>query len=82
MDFLSANSGFGVQNDGTFLPQIMRETCISIKKINKNSWSRLTVKNPVLGQLSNLHFLIEFLIFLKRKKYVSYEALQISFKRM
>ena len=29
MDFLSANSGFAVQNDRTYLPRIMRETCIS-----------------------------------------------------
>ncbi len=28
MDFLSANSGFAVQNDGTYLPRITRETCI------------------------------------------------------
>ncbi len=26
MDFLSANSGFVVQNDGTYLPRITRET--------------------------------------------------------
>ncbi len=44
MDFSFANSGFGVQNDGTYLPKIMRETCISIKKINKNSWSRTYYK--------------------------------------
>ena len=29
MDFLSANSGFAVQNLKTYLPQITRETCIS-----------------------------------------------------
>ncbi len=28
MDFLSANSRFAVQNDGTYLPRITRETCI------------------------------------------------------
>jgi hypothetical protein len=27
MDFLSANSRFAVQNDGTYLSRIMRETC-------------------------------------------------------
>jgi hypothetical protein len=27
MGFLSANSGFAVQNDGTYLPRITRETC-------------------------------------------------------
>ncbi len=27
MDFLSANSRFAVQNDGTYLPRITRETC-------------------------------------------------------
>jgi hypothetical protein len=29
MDFLSANSRFGDLNDGTYLPQITRETCIT-----------------------------------------------------
>jgi hypothetical protein len=28
MDFLSANSRFAVQNDGTYIPRITRETCI------------------------------------------------------
>jgi hypothetical protein len=28
MDFLSENSRFDVQNDGTYLPKITRETCI------------------------------------------------------
>ncbi len=27
MDFLSANSRFAVQNDGTYLPQITSESC-------------------------------------------------------
>jgi hypothetical protein len=27
IDFLSANSRFAVQNDGTYLPRITRETC-------------------------------------------------------
>ncbi len=27
MDLLSANSRFAVQNDGTYLPEIARETC-------------------------------------------------------
>ncbi len=30
MDFLSANSRFAVQNDGTYLPRITRETCTLI----------------------------------------------------
>ncbi len=30
MEFLSANSRFAVQNDGTYLPRITRETCTGI----------------------------------------------------
>ncbi len=30
MDFSSANSRFGIQNDRTYLPRITRETCIAI----------------------------------------------------
>ncbi len=33
MDFLSANSGFAVQNDGTYLPRITRETCTYLKTL-------------------------------------------------
>ena len=35
MDFLSANSRFAVQNDGTYLPRIMRETCTLINYWNQ-----------------------------------------------
>jgi len=35
MDFLSANSGFAVQNDGTYLPRITRETCTSFLEAKK-----------------------------------------------
>ena len=27
MEFLSVNSGFAVQNDGKYLPQITKDTC-------------------------------------------------------
>jgi hypothetical protein len=35
MDFLSGNSRFAVQNDGTYLPRITRETCSTKKKFSK-----------------------------------------------
>jgi hypothetical protein len=37
MDFLSANSRFAVQNDGTYLPRITRETCTRIFGPRKKS---------------------------------------------
>ncbi len=38
MDFLSANSRFEVQNDGTYLPWIMKETCnVKILKVKQNT---------------------------------------------
>ncbi len=39
MDFLPANSGFAVQNDGKYLPRITRETFIQVIVSNIRSYS-------------------------------------------
>ncbi len=39
-DFLSANSRFAVQNDGTYLPRISRETCMGrLINLLEESWN-------------------------------------------
>ena len=45
MDFLSANSGFAIQNDGKFLPRITRETCIRVLLFHKKA-KLLVVEHP------------------------------------
>ena len=37
IDFLSTNSGLGVQNDGTYLPRITRETCLIFLTLRSNA---------------------------------------------
>jgi len=48
MDLLSANSRFEVQNDGTYLPRITRETCIvksAPNLINLGRFKEVAFKN-------------------------------------
>ncbi len=48
MDFLSANSGFAVQNDPTYLPRITRETCssqVSDHWIQCYNWRKIINQN-------------------------------------
>ncbi len=42
MGFLSANSGFAVQNDGTYRPRITRETC-TVSLIKRSSDDDLNI---------------------------------------
>ncbi len=76
MDFLYANSVFEVQNEGTYLPRISRETCTRFRPFISewNSWlvtltSRAAFLNP---KYSATHFL-------KKKIYTTHHWGLLSF---
>ncbi len=53
MDFLSPNSRFAVQNDGTYLPQITRETCIRKARVNRYLDSYALIYSGILFSKDN-----------------------------
>jgi len=76
MDFLSANSGFAVQNDGTNLLRITRETCNRKSKDYKvNNYLRQRFNLGSDNFLQGSSKLILMLIYMSvqiRKKFIHY----------